>query len=172
MSNSFLETPIEFLKGVGPLRAQLLNKELGIFTFDDLIHHFPFRYVDRTKFYSIRETSAEMPYIQLKGQLKSLVVHGGKSRKHLTGRFEDETGFIELKWFQGLKWVANNLKLNNDYILFGKPTVYNGYMNIVHPELELASESAAVITTIMQPVYSTTDLKSKPLNFSSRSIFE
>ena len=141
MHATFLQTSIEFLKGVGPQRAELLNNELGIRTFGDLLQHFPFRYVDRTKFYSVREASAELPYIQLKGKLKSLIVKGEKRRKHLTGRFEDETGSIELKWFQGLKWISTTLKLNTEYILFGKPTEFNGTVNIIHPEMELASEA-------------------------------
>src|SRR5436190_12411615 len=116
--NTFLDTKIEFLKGVGPQRAALLNKELGIFTFGDLLQHFPFRYVDRTKFYKVSEASSELPYIQIKGQIKSLVVRGDKRRKILTGRFEDETGSIDLKWFQGIKWITNSLQLNTDYILF------------------------------------------------------
>ena len=167
--HSFLETPIEFLKGVGPQRALLLNKELGIFTFNDLLHHFPFRYVDRTKFYTIREASPDLPYIQLKGQLRNLIVKGEKRRKHLSGRFEDETGSIELKWFQGVKWLSNSVKLNNDYILFGKPTEYNGNLNIIHPELELVSEASVVSASMMQPVYSTTE-KLKARGIDSRGI--
>lgn len=165
----FLQTPIEFLKGVGPLRAELLKKELGISTYEDLLNHFPFRYVDRTRFYSIKEITTDLPYIQLKGQIRNLVVRGEKRRKLLTGRFEDETGSVELKWFQGVKWISDSVKLNNDYVLFGRPTEYNGYINIIHPELELLSEAAATTATVMMPVYSTTEkLKSKGID--SRAI--
>jgi ATP-dependent DNA helicase RecG len=166
---AFLQTPIEFLKGVGPLRAELLRKELGIFTFEDLLLHFPFRYVDRTKFYSIRETTTELPYIQLKGNLRNLIVKGEKRRKYLAGKFEDETGAIELKWFQGVKWISNSLKINTEYVLFGKPTEFNGYINIIHPELEIASEASAITAVTMQPVYSTTE-KLKLKGIDSKAI--
>jgi ATP-dependent DNA helicase RecG len=167
----FLQTPIEYLKGVGPQRSELLKKELGISTFEDLLLYFPFRYVDRTKFYSIREATAELPYIQLRGSIRNLIVRGEKHRKYLTGKFEDETGAIELKWFQGVKWLTNSLKLNTEYVLFGKPTAFNGFLNIVHPELEIASEAANTIAVTMQPVYGTTEkLKSKGLD--SKSIFK
>ena len=169
MHPAFLDTSIEFLKGVGTQRAALLKKELGIFTFGDLLQHYPFRYVDRTKFYSINEASPDLPYIQLKGQIRSLILKGEKRRKHLTGRFEDATGSIELKWFQGVKWLSNSLQLNTDYILFGKSTEFNGYLNIIHPELEPSSESSQMIASTMQPVYSTTE-KLKTKGIDSRAI--
>src|SRR5687768_8786115 len=106
MQNDFFNSPIEFLKGVGPQRAELMRKDLGIFTQGDLLHHFPFRYVDRTKIYSVREISPDMPYVQLRGTIRHLLVRGDKRRKHLSGRFEDNTGHVELKWFQGLKWLT------------------------------------------------------------------
>lgn len=169
MSHTYLQTSIEFLKGVGPVRGELLKKELGIQTFDDLIQHYPFRHVDRTKFYTIKEVTADLPYIQLKGRIKSILVRGEKRRKHLTGIFEDETGKIELKWFQGLKWVSSSLRLNTEYILFGKATEFNGNINIIHPELELASEAANQVASVMQPVYSTTE-KLKLRGIDSRGI--
>lgn len=165
MQSDFLDTSIEFLKGVGPQRAEALKKELGIFTFGDLLQHFPFRYVDRTKFYTVREVSADLPYIQLKGQIKSLVMKGDKRRKYLTGKFEDGSGSIELKWFQGAKWILSSVKLNTDYILFGKPSEFNGQFNIIHPELELASEAATSVASTLQAVYNSTEkLKAKGLD--------
>lgn len=165
MKYDFFQTPVEFVKGVGPQRAELLRKELGIFTQGDLLHHFPFRYVDRTKFYTVKEVSANLPYIQLRGVIRSLVVRGEKRRKFLAGRFEDETGTIELKWFQGIKWLSTSLKLNTEYVLFGKPNEFNGSINIIHPELELASEAKLSLPSSMQPVYSTTEkLKLKGLD--------
>jgi ATP-dependent DNA helicase RecG len=165
----YLDSPIEYLKGVGPQRAALLNKELGLFTFGDLIQHFPFRYVDRTKFYTIKEASQDLPYIQLRGKIRNLVVKGEKRPKYLAGRFEDETGSIELKWFQGIKWLANSLQLNTEYVLFGKPTEFNGYLNIIHPELELASEASGITASSMQPVYNVTE-KLKARGIDSKSI--
>lgn len=157
MHNDFFQTKIEFLKGVGPQRAELLRKELGIFTQGDLLHHYPFRYVDRTKFYTVREANANMPYIQIKGVITSLIVRGEKRRKYLCGRFEDKTGFLELRWFQGIKWITASLKLNSEYVLFGKPTEFNGSVNIVHPELELVAEAQMTVASSMQPVYNTTE---------------
>lgn len=167
----FLETSIEFLKGVGPMRAEILKKELGIFTFNDLLHHFPFRYVDRTRFYKVREISVDMPYIQLRGQIKSLVVKGEKRRKHLSAKFVDDSGAVDLKWFQGLKWISGSLMLNTEYILFGKPTEFNGVPNIIHPELEPASESLQTVASVMQPVYSSTE-KLKAKGIDSRGILK
>jgi ATP-dependent DNA helicase RecG len=157
MHNDFFHTKIEFLKGVGPTRAEILQKELGIFTQGDLMHHYPFRYVDRTKFYTVREANANLPYIQIKGVIRSLVVRGDKKRKHLSGRFEDGTGFLELKWFQGIKWITSSIKLNTEYILFGKPSEFNGQINIIHPELELVEEAKLTVASSMQPVYATTE---------------
>ncbi len=165
MHNDFFQTKIEFLKGVGPIKAEILKKELGIFTQGDLLHHYPFRYVDRTKFYTVKEANANLPYIQIKGVITSLIVRGEKRRKYLCGRFEDKTGFLELRWFQGIKWITANLKLNTEYVLFGKPTEFNGSINIVHPELELVSEAQLTVASSMQPVYSTTEkLKLKGLD--------
>jgi ATP-dependent DNA helicase RecG len=166
---SFFETSIEFLKGVGPQRAELLRKELGIFNFEDLIQHYPFRYVDRTKFYSVKEANADLPYIQIKGKIRSLVVKGEKRRKYLQGSFADETGVLDLKWFQGIKWLSNSLKLNAEYVLFGKPTVFNGSVNVIHPELELLSEASKEVSSSLQPVYSTTE-KLKLKGMDSRFI--
>lgn len=165
MHHDFFQTKIEFLKGVGPIKAEILKKELGIYTQGDLLHHYPFRYVDRTKFYTVREANANLPYIQIKGVITSLIVRGEKRRKYLCGRFEDKTGFLELRWFQGIKWITANLKLNTEYVLFGKPTEFNGAINIVHPELELVSEAQLTVASSMQPVYSTTEkLKLKGLD--------
>ncbi len=165
MNYDFFHTKIEFLKGVGPIKAEILKKELGIFTQGDLLHHYPFRYVDRTKFYTVKEANANLPYIQIKGTITSLIVRGEKRRKYLAGRFEDKTGFLELRWFQGIKWITANLKLNTEYVLFGKPTEFNGAINIVHPELELVAEAQQTIASVMQPVYSTTEkLKLKGLD--------
>lgn len=165
MHYDFFQTKIEFLKGVGPVKAEILKKELGIHTQGDLLHHYPFRYVDRTKFYTVSEANANLPYIQIKGVITSLIVRGEKRRKYLCGRFEDKTGFLELRWFQGIKWITSSLKLNTEYVLFGKPGEFNGSINIVHPELELASEAQQTVASSMQPVYSTTEkLKLKGLD--------
>ena len=170
-SHHFFDSPIEYLKGVGPQRAELLRKELAIFTFGDLLFHFPFRYVDRTKYYTVKEINAEMPYVQIKGKIVRLTVKGDKRRKHLAGVFQDETGTLELKWFQGLKWLMQSLKLNTEYVLFGKPSVFNGNINIIHPELEIPGSGSAELQMALQPVYPTTE-KLKLKGLDSRGIMK
>lgn len=138
----FFDTPIGFLKGVGPQRAELLNKELRIFTFGDLIQHFPFRYEDRTKFYLIKDLSEELPYVQLKGRLTRFSLVGAGAKKRLAATLEDESGEMELVWFQGIKWVQDKVKAGVDYVVFGKPARYGRKFSIAHPELEVLTPSS------------------------------
>ncbi len=168
MSGVF-DTKIEFLKGVGPQKAVLLNKELNIFTFGDLIQHFPFRHEDRTKFYKIREVSEHLPYIQLIGQITNLEkLSQGKRRNRLVAQFQDETGSIELTWFQGIPWIIKKLKPGVQYVVFGKANRYGAKLSIAHPEIELATEKN-LKGGYLQPVYPTTEkLKAKYLD--SRAI--
>ncbi|REJ81665.1 MAG: ATP-dependent DNA helicase RecG [Bacteroidetes bacterium] len=165
MEKEYFDTPIEFLKGVGPQRAELLRKELGIFNFGDLLTYYPFRYVDRTRYYKCSEAHADLPYVQIRGQIKSLAVQGAGRKKILKAVFADETGSVELKWFQGLKWISSSLKLNRDYVLFGKPNEYQGQINVIHPELEDPEDPTRVKESSLQPVYNSTEkLKSKGLD--------
>ncbi|MFT5723608.1 MAG: ATP-dependent DNA helicase RecG [Bacteroidia bacterium] len=154
--NPFLKTPIEFLKGVGPQRAELLQKELGIFTFNDLLYYFPFRYVDRTKIQRVSELSPDMPYVQLKGKLLNIVVQGNAGQQRLTAKFGDESGSIDLIWFRGVKFLKTALVPNKAYLLFGKPTVFNRKMNIAHPELEDPETQMGLPQ--FQPVYPNTEI--------------
>jgi ATP-dependent DNA helicase RecG len=149
---SFFDTKIEFLKGVGPQRAALLNKELNIFTFGDLIQHYPFRYEDRTKFYKVREANELMPYIQLKGKILRFEMIGGQRAKRLVGYFADDSGELELVWFQGIKWTIEKLKPGVEYIVFGKPNRYGRTISIAHPEVEPVTESGEA-KTFLQPIY-------------------
>jgi ATP-dependent DNA helicase RecG len=161
---SFFETPIEFLKGVGPQRAALLNKELNIFTFGDLIQHYPFRYEDRTKFYSINEISDEMPYVQIKGRITDKQLIGTGNKKRLVVNFTDGSGQLELVWFQGINWILEKIKPGIDYIIFGKPSRYGSKFNIAHPEIEpvITKEEK---TQSLQPVYPLTEkLRAKHLD--------
>ncbi len=161
----FFSTPIEFLKGVGPQRAEMLRKELEVHTFGDLLFHFPFRYVDRTRFHTIKELNADMPYVQLKGRIVRFMPKGDKRKKYLSALFQDETGTVELKWFQGLRWIAQTVRLNTEYVLFAKPSVYNGNIHFIHPELESAAEASAEKPLSLQPVYPSTEkLKAKGLD--------
>ena len=136
-----LETPIDYLKGVGPTRANLLKKELNIFTYGDLLHHYPFRYIDRSIVYNIADLIADMPFIQLKGRIIRFEERGQKKSRRLIAHFKDDTGILELVWFKGIRWIKSGVKLDVDYIVFGKPSTYKGVFNIVHPELDLQQEN-------------------------------
>lgn len=152
-----LLTKIEYLKGVGPQRGELLQKELGIFTFGDLLFHFPFRYVDKSKFHKVREANQDQAYMQFRGKIKNVRKHGTGRKQRLTAYFFDETGQIELVWFKGIKWVEPKIQSTEDFILFGKPTQFNGKYNIAHPEIELASKAKVSAGKHLQPVYHATD---------------
>ncbi len=168
-SENFFETAVEFLKGVGPQRAEILKEELGIFTFYDLIRHYPFRYIDRTRIYGINEVNDTMPYIQLKGKIVSVNSVGANRAVRLVARFKDETGSIELIWFQGIKWMREILKAGQEYIVFGKPSSYKGKLNIVHPEIEPINNATEITNKNLQPFYNTTE-KSKVKGFDSKAI--
>lgn len=165
---AFFDTPIEFLKGVGPQRAALLNKELGIFTYKDLLYYFPFRYEDRTRFYFISEIREDMPYIQVKGTIKSMELVGGGRKQRLVARLSDETGELELVWFQGIKWVTQKVHRGVEYIVFGKANRFGRKLTISHPEIDLATRSAEE-TGYLRPVYHTTE-KLKYKYFESKAI--
>ena len=138
--NQLLDTPIEFLKGVGPQRAALLQTELGIFTFNDLLQHYPFRYLDRSTYHQIKDLPYVDNYVQIKGVIQSIKEIGTGRTKKLFARFSDETGSIDLVWFQGFQWIKPNLKLNTEYQVFGRAKIYGSSWNIPHPELTLLSE--------------------------------
>lgn len=157
MSKAFLDTSIEFLKGVGPKRAELLSEELGISTFGDLLFHFPFRYEDRSKFYQIAEINGELPYVQLKGQITFIEEMGDRYRKRLVAKFRDESGVVDLVWFKGVKYFKKSLKTNQTYILFAKPNLYKGHLNLVHPELQTLEEYKKQISSNISPVYPSTE---------------
>jgi ATP-dependent DNA helicase RecG len=165
----FLDTDITYLTGVGPKRAELLNKELNIFTFRDLLYHFPYKYIDRTKFYKISEIDPDMPFIQIRGQIKGYSTEGQGKGKRLTADFKDETGTIKLVWFKGGKWITGSYTTGIEYIVFGKPTVFNGMINIIHPEIEATDKAAERLNSALQSQYSTTE-KLKGLFVTSKTI--
>ena len=163
----FLEQDIQFLPGVGPKRAEILKKELQIATFRDLLYHFPYRYIDRTRIYTISELNPELPIIQLKGKITGYEKSGNKGKKRLIAGFTDGTGSIELLWFRGEKWIVDTYKPGVEYIVFGKPSVFNGQINIVHPDIDEVSKSRELLTRL-QPMYSSTEkLKDNFLNSKS-----
>lgn len=171
MFSSNLETPLAYLKGVGPKRAELLQKELGFFTYEQLLHHYPFRYIDRTRFYKIRELNPDMPLVQVIGKVVSKETIGEKQKKRIVIKFEDETGRMELVWFQSLKWVEENIYRGSTYIAFGKPNFFNGSFSISHPDLEnYPRQQTGVAGNItLQPIYSSTE-KLKKAFLDSRGI--
>ena len=134
--SAILSQDIKFLPGVGPRKAVILNQELKIFTLGDLIYYFPFKYVDRTKFYSIREINTTLPYIQVKGRITGMEIIGVGRNQRLVAYLTDGTGILELIWFQGIKFITQTIKIGIEYIVFGKPGEFNGQFSIVHPELD------------------------------------
>lgn len=169
IKQEFLDTDITYLTGVGPKRAELLNKELNIFTFRDLLYHFPYKYIDRTKFYKIAEIDPDMPFIQIKGQIRGYSAEGIGKGKRLTADFQDETGTIKLVWFKGGRWITGSYTTGIEYIVFGKPTVFNGIINIIHPEIEATDKAAERLNSALQAQYSTTE-KLKGLFVTSKTI--
>lgn len=165
-----LNTPIEYLKGVGPQRAELLKKEIGVFTYQDLLHYYPFRYIDRTRYYKINEVEPESPLVQILVKLSSFELLGEKHTKRLVANAFDDTGEIELVWFRGLKWIEKNLRINQTYILFGKPSLFNRRLQMAHPEIEpFPKENNERGNLSLQPVYSSTE-KLKQFSLDSKGI--
>lgn len=169
MQNNLLETPIEYLKGVGPARGELLRKELGIHKYGDLINLFPNRYIDRTRYYKINELQNTNAEVQIIGKIIHIKTVEQKKGKRLVATFVDETGEMELVWFQGQKWIRENLKLNTVYVIFGKCTSFNGQFNMAHPEMELLAEHEQNLRSAMQPVYPSTE-KLTQRGISNRTI--
>ncbi|ANQ50079.1 ATP-dependent DNA helicase RecG [Flammeovirga sp. MY04] len=169
MKNIF-DTKIEYLKGVGAMRAELLNKELGVYTFGDLLEQYPFRHEDRTRFYKINEVIDDSTYVQIIGRLTNLQSVGDGRSKRLAGFISDETGELELVWFKGAKWIEKKLKIGAWYVIYGKPQRYGYKLSIAHPEMEEYDPSAAKPKTGgLQPVYHTTD-KMKNKGIDSRML--
>ena len=156
---------IKFLPGVGPHRAEILEKELGIRSFRDLLYHFPYKYVDRSRIYRISEIDGTMPYIQLKGQILSFETFGDGRQRRLVAHFSDGTGVADLVWFQGIKFVSGKYRCREEYIVFGKPTVFGGRVNIAHPDIDSA-DGVTLSAMGLRPYYNTTE-RMKRMNISS-----
>ncbi|NLE33659.1 MAG: ATP-dependent DNA helicase RecG [Bacteroidales bacterium] len=155
--SELLDSEIKFLPGVGPKRAELLQAEAGINTFRDLIWYFPYKYVDKTRFYKITELDTNMQYVQIRGKISRFSAEGGGRGRRLTADFYDDTGVVKLVWFKGHKWVLNTYKPEKEYIIFGKPTLFSGAFNIVHPEIEEVEKREARIASALEAQYSTTE---------------
>lgn len=160
-----MSSPIEYLKGVGPQRGELLKKELGIFTFNDLLHHFPYRHVDKSTVKSIRDITPDVDHIQVAGILASQQVVGQKKAKRLVATLFDGTGELDLVWFQGMQWVQKSLKANTPYLVYGRISYFNGRPQMAHPEMEVLTADNKAGKDFLEPIYPSTEkLKARGLN--------
>lgn len=159
---------IKYLQGVGPQRATMLNKELEIYSLHDLLYYFPYKYVDRSRLYYIHEIDGNMPYIQLKGQILSFETIGEGRQRRLVAHFSDGTGVVDLVWFQGIKYLMGRYKVHEEYIVFGKPTVFNGRINIAHPDIDQVKD-LTLSNMGLQPYYNTTE-KMKRAGLNSHAL--
>ena len=166
---SILNEDITYLKGVGPLKALTLASELSIKTYGDLLYHFPYKYIDRTKFYTIRELNSEMSFIQVKGKIIHLETLGEGHSQRMSATLSDGTGTIKLVWFKGIKWIKERLTANQEYIIFGKPTEFNNTLNFTHPEIEELNKHEQKLDFNLQSFYNTTE-KMKAKFLSSKAI--
>ncbi len=157
MASSTLDQPVEYLKGVGPARAQLLREELGISTWGDLLNHYPLRYIDKTRFHSIGSLSEQSGQVQVKGILRQLNRVGEGRKKRLVGRLRDATGSLELIWFSGVNWLEKSLEVGKEYVAFGKINAFRGKLSIPHPEMEEVSDRKPDVSAHLSPVYPSTD---------------
>lgn len=168
-ADNVLFSDITYLKGVGGARADILRSELHIYTFYDLLTYYPFRYIDKSKIYHIREITPDTSFIQIKGRILQMEVVGQNRASRLVALFTDGVDTMELVWFNSIRWLQNSLKLNQEYLIFGKPSVFNGKYSISHPEMELVSDAQSPIVHFFQPLYSSTD-KAKRMQLDSRGI--
>ena len=152
-----LDTEIQFLPGIGPKRAELLAKEVEIHTFRDLLYFFPFRWIDKSKIYSVSEVTPELAYVQVRGVIVKTAMVGGGRKKRFVATLQDATGSIDLVFFSGLKWITDKIKENSEFIVFGKVSEFNGTLNMVHPEVTPPAQATAYGTGSMVGIYSTTE---------------
>lgn len=161
---SILQSEIQFVPGVGPKRAAILNKEIEIFTVGDLLRWYPYRYIDRTRIYYIHEIDNILAYIQLKGKITAFETFGEGRKRRLVAHFTDGTGFVDLIWFQGIRFIEGKYKLNQEYIVFGKPNLFNGKWNIAHPEIDPFLNDSDLPQGLMAMYNTTEKMKNHYLN--------
>ncbi len=161
-TSDLLSTPIEFLKGVGEKRGGVLRKEFNIQTFNDLLYYFPYRHIDKSHVYHVSDIVNDGGYILLRGTISNVRIVGQMRAQRLTAQFTDETGAIELVWFNGIRWVQDVLKSRKEFVIFGKPTLFNNRWNITHPELiDPAQQQNSPISLRFQPLYNTSETAKK-----------
>ncbi len=161
---SVLQNDIKFVPGVGPKRADILGKEIGVFTVGDLLRWYPYRYIDRSRVYYIHEIDQSVAYIQLKGRITAFETFGEGRRRRLVAHFTDGTGFVDLVWFQGIRYIEGKYKVNQEYIVFGKPTLFNNRWNIAHPEIDPFMNDEDAPTGLMAMYNTTEKMKNRYLN--------
>jgi ATP-dependent DNA helicase RecG len=173
LNTQIFETPIEYLKGVGLSRAEILKKELQVFNFSDLLSYFPYKYIDRTRFYKVKEIQVDLPFVQVLARLTHKEIIGEKRTSRLVAQAQDDTGIIELVWFQSIKWIEKTLIPGKVYVLFGKPTFFNGKVQMAHPEMELYSTEVQQRkgNLTLQPAYNSTE-KLKQFALDSKGILK
>ncbi|HEY5500064.1 MAG TPA: ATP-dependent DNA helicase RecG [Bacteroidales bacterium] len=160
-----LAKELTYISGVGTARAEILKKELQIFNQEQMLYYFPYKYVDRSKFYKINELTSNLPYIQVVGRFQSFRLVGEGRAKRLSANFSDGTGILELTWFKGLKFIVDKYKTDIDYVVFGKPSLYGHQLSIAHPDVDLVRDAQAPLSMGLQPFYNTTEkMKSHYLN--------
>jgi ATP-dependent DNA helicase RecG len=169
MSNHFLDTKIEFLKGVGPKRAEFLRKELGITNYRQLLLYYPFRYIDKSQLFRIADINSEEIHIQLRGKIVELRTLGEKRGKRLVATLKDDSGEIELVWFKGVKWLASSIVIGKEYVAYGKPSKFSNRYNIAHPDLDEVDSSLIANKVTLEAVYPSTELLTK-LSLNSKGI--
>ena len=162
---------IKYLPGVGPKKADILKNELKIVSFEDLIYYFPYKYIDRSRIFKIAELNSDMPYIQIRAKFTKLQTIGAGRQARLVGTVSDSTGYLDLVWFKGHKYIKDQIKVNFDYLIFGKPSLFNGHINIVHPEMDIIKDHIIPLYNGLQPFYNTTE-KMKSAFLNSKAIFK
>jgi ATP-dependent DNA helicase RecG len=166
-----LQQEIKYLPGVGPKKAEILNNDIAVFTFEDLLFYFPYKHVDRSRFYKISELSPDMPYIQLTGRITGFSSLGEGYKKRLVAQFNDGTGIIELVWFKGAKWIQQSYKVGIDYIVYGKPNLFGSRINIPHPEIDEVDKQEQSLKFALQPFYNTSE-RMKDFFLTSRKLHQ
>ena len=163
--NEYLDQDIKYLKGVGPKKAELLGKELDIFTFRDLLYYFPYKYIDRSRFYMINEIDTTLTFIQVRGKIINFRAEGNPRKKRLIAEFSDGKDTMDLVWFQGTNWILKNYKIDTEYVVFGRPTVFNHQLSIAHPEIETTEKQSDGVNAAFSAQYNTTEkLKNNYVN--------
>lgn len=168
MSSALLETALTYLPGIGPKRAETLQKELGLKTWGDLLYYFPYKHIDRSRLYRTSELTSDMPFVQIKGQFISFEQMGEGRKKRLVGHFTDGYGWVDCVWFNSQQYILKSVKLHQDYILFGRPSVFNGRINLNHPDID-SPDTLMLSKMSMQPYYQTTE-KMKKVGLNSRTL--